>query len=243
MNTDQQARILQYLKGELDTSSQEAFEKDCQNDPELMETLKLELQTRFVLRETARKYFDTPRDLAENSQRPANSFLFYRIAAGIAIVLVLGIALYFLLNKQPSPQELYAMNYSVPAISQVRDANIQGDSLWSLGVQAYQQKQWSEAESYITQYLNLDKPSAFPQARLLLGITLLEQTDMLAALSTFSEIANTNHPYFYDARWYSALIHIRNEDVEKAQPELNTLLQSKVYRERARKILKQLQDL
>jgi len=243
MNTDQQARILQYLNGELDGPAREAFEKKCQNDPELMEALKLELQTRFVLRETAKKYFDTPHDLAENSQQPANSFFFYRVAVGIAILLVLGIALYFLLNKQPSPQELYAMNYSTPTVSQVRDANIQEDSLWSLGVQAYQQGQWPEAESYLTQYLGLDKPSTFPQARLLVGITQLEQTDMSAALSTFSEISNTHHPHFYDARWYSALIHIRNEDIEKAETELNILLQSNVYRKQAGEILKQLQGL
>ncbi len=233
MNPEPKNRIISYLNGDMDDTSSRAFEQECKDDPEMMELLKLELQTRFVLRETAKKVYTQNANPIKTPQFPA-----YRLAAAILIFVLLGVSLYFILNKNSAtPTELYADNYSHPVVSQIRDANQPTDSLWISATQAYTQQDWNRALSLFQSYEQETDSAQNPQLYLLLGICQIETQQFSEAISSFNSITNPRHPYYYDSHWYAALTHLSQSQISAAKEELNVLLQSNVYKERAQELL------
>lgn len=229
-------RVHQYLSGELNEQERLAFEEACRTQPELKEALTTELHVRYAIQQQARRGFDA--GIEQNE--PAPSWLSaYRWAAVLLGLIALSIALYVFWPTQELPSEVFAEYFTPPTLSQSRAGEVP-DSLWQVSISAYQNRLWEEAENLLTKYLAQDSIASDSQGYLLLGVCQLEQEKFNQAQQSFSQIEEPLHPYYYDARWYSALSYMRSGQYELAGKQLKGVSQSKVYGERAKEILRRL---
>ena len=229
-------QVQQYLSGELNDQERLAFEEACRTQPELKEALTTELHIRFAVQQHAREGLNKVGE--EKVSSP--SWLYpYRWAAVFIGLICLSIALYVFWPSPEASTDLFAEYYELPTLSQARAGEV-SDSLWQGSLTAYQNRDWDEAESRLEVYLAQDSIESDSQGFLLLGICQLEQEKFTQAQESFSQIEESLHPYYYDARWYSALSYLRSGEDELARKQLALVSPSKVYGERAKEILNRL---
>ncbi len=225
--------VLRYLSGEMEEADRLAFEEACRQREDLRERLTLELQTRYAIQRVGRASLENP---LVRPISPSNSFLRYRIAASFLALFLLGAAIYIFWPKRQTPSELYTAYYTVPILSQVRDSEGM-DSLYLAASSAYVQQDWEKAAPLFESYLSSFNQYSDTQAYLALGICFLELDQYPKAQEYFSTINVLSSPYYFDARWYSALSYLKTEEGEKAKEQLELLQTSNVYRNKAKELL------
>ena len=234
MEAEIHKQVIQYLSGKLDTPEREHFEHALKKDLDLQKALKEELQLRFVLQSAAREVYNQPPLMEKKETRSFKWY--YRVAAALLILILLGISYYFFQPKLLNPQELYAENFQVPSISSVRASEVP-DKFWEEATQAYQKQDWSGAESKFQVYLDRPTQNIYPQTFLLLGICQMKQDKFTEAIASFSHLEDTLNPYYFDGYWYSALSNLKLGEINAYKSQLQKLRKSKVYGDRAEELL------
>ena len=224
--------VHRYLSGEMEETERLTFEAACREQEELKEVLTLELQTRYATQTAGRKSLE---NIHISSGAPKKPIFWYRVAAVFLALLLLSVSLYMFWPKQQSYTELYTRYYSAPPLSQIRDS--EGlDSLYLLASTAYMQQNWKQASTLFEKYLSNFNQYSDTQAYLALGICYLELEAYPKAQENFSKIALASSPYYFDARWYSALTYLKNEEGRKSKEQLELLQTSNVYRKKAQEL-------
>lgn len=233
-----QKRIEAYLNNEMNEAEQQSFEQDCEQDSVLLNQLKTEIKLRYSVKEAVKEVHheridvDNPRRLSL-TERPLLSLL---IAATILLMIIATVILILEPDSQTDMQGLYAEYVDIAPVENFRTGE-ETDSLWAEAVSAYQNKNWERSEELLQNFMQMHEDSFPPQAPLLLAISHLQQSETDEAMSNLIAISSQEHPFYFDAIWYRMLIHLLREEVDQAKELLVILQSSRKYRERANKIL------
>ena len=222
-------QVRQYLAGELEEQERLAFEERCTQDEALQAVLKLELQSRWAAKQVSKNRLESQPLLT--SEAP-NLFTWVRAAAVFIGLLLIGAALYIFWPSTPTAEGLYASYYFPPVPTQVRDSE-EVNRTWISITAAYTEENWKQASDLIEQQLRDSISLPHPQAYLMLGVAYLEMDDYSNSQRAFHQLSSPTHPYYFDARWYSALGYLKSNELELAKEQLKVLSSSNVYRDQA----------
>lgn len=217
------------------------------------------------VRETARKAVqtqDTVADLFEKikqflfptPQRPVvlttghstvKEFLFpapaLRLALAVATVVVLLIPAYILFFSGPNTERLYADNFT-PYPNTITASRSEGEE--NLGdldkaMLLYEGKDYEKSLSLLNNYLAAN-PAQYDVV-FYRGIANLELGNIQQALADFKQVMENNPRLENQAKWYTALLYLKNSQTDEAVKILKEIRQQEnAYSEKAEVILKKL---
>lgn len=216
-----------YLDQALTAGEKNELENDLQADVELKAELDRHQQTRqlvhqMAVEETRTKVGKAFRKSQANKRNIARPFL--RIAAGVAIILALGLG--YLLTQQPAnPQEL-AANHFEPFPDRLTTMGAESDALGE-AMNAYNQGDYAKASDLLQQI-----PGDHPQQELVglyMGIAAIQTGNEQQAISLLSQLQENSANYREVASWYLALTYLQQGEEEKARPLLQALADADAY--------------
>lgn len=136
------AQIDTYLSGSMTSEEEKAFELALENDPELRKDVDLQKKT-FALLEAAAFIETKDKIRAINQQKSTGSFggILLKVAA---VLLVLVIPTYFLLNNQFNDEHLFA-DYSEPYPDRITTMGSSDKTKLTEAMSAYNKREYTEA--------------------------------------------------------------------------------------------------
>jgi len=238
--------IERYNAGEMDKTEIKWFEKElngndslCQEvmirkkaDQMLLHHDLISLRNKLSSLEKARK-----EKLVESAAKKATAI---RYAAAFAGLVLIG-SLFMITGKNQGTASLYSKNFSAyesPGPSRTPQLSV--DDQFVKALQYYSEKDFLNAKALFTEYLNNNPENM--QAMLLYGVTEMENKNYPDAKSSFNKIINNrNNLYIDHARWYLALCNIATGETAEAKQQMLAIKKSdSIYRNKARKILRNL---
>lgn len=169
----------------------------------------------------------------------------YFLVAASILFLITSALIYWNMQSgaMPTGSELFAQYHEVYDLNQnVRGIDASTDPKFQSGLQQYQAKNYSAAAN-IFQELATSNETDMVLAFSLGSAYLNQQTPNLNLASQQFEKIMTDGQSIYvpRAKWYQAMIHLKEENLEKAKPLLEDLAKSKdSFGEKASKILEKI---
>ena len=233
--------IEKYLAGKLTLQESADFEESYQNDAEFAAEVDAYKEARkaidvFAEQEMKAQFKKRFYESDSVKKRPLFVRRSYLMAAIISL-LVLTVAALIYLNQPTSPQELYAANYQKENLAWTR--SIEGDSAIIAFEQAnrlYNQGQYDAAIPILENILADPDFSRRPFALLHLGLSQLEAGNEQDAINALSSVPEDS-PFSWKAKWYMALVQLKQGNISAAKTLLEQVSDSKEYGDRAREIL------
>jgi TolA-binding protein len=160
------------------------------------------------------------------------------LSAAASIILALG--LWWLITRPHENMKLYTEYFSAYDFSTSFRTTHAGQSDFTAGVQAYQNKHYSEAYTSLLKIGPSD--SLYTSAVFLSGISLMETENFDKAISCFNTLVNDQSSSLYsDVQWYLALCYLHTNDITKAKYLLEQLSAgTSSYKTKSSEILKSL---
>lgn len=234
MNEKDYIGIEAYLQGEADAEARAATEKRAAEDEqfaaalaerrELNEHLRARAQApalRSTLDQLGKKYFPSEkaviRKLKPNRNRQWQK---WAIAAAIALFFSIGATLLW-----PTSGSTYDQFAQHQPLSLTERGT--ADGLAGLAEAAFNDQRYSEAAALLDRYLS--EQAEDQQAKLALGISLLESNKDSAAVSVFTEIAGSGSTLAPYGNWYLALAAVKRGENAKALQYLDLIPASDNY--------------
>lgn len=154
----------------------------------------------------------------EASPQNKNSFKKFKYVY-LAIASVLVVSLFYNTFRSPSGNQLFNSNFDVyPNTYQpVVRSNTSNDNK---GFVAYENGDYLTAEQ---EFANLLNASENLNISFYYAVSLLNQAKFEEALTEFKSLNTNTFDYNAESLWYSALIHIKNENYIKAKENLNEM--------------------
>lgn len=218
-----------YLDQSLPASEKAELENNLQQDIELREELARHQQTRQLVRqmaaeETREKVGKIFREQQANKRKSSSPFL--RIAAGVAILLTIGLG-YILSLPSANPQEL-AATYFEPFPDRVTTMSADNDVSLNTAMDAYNQGDYTTASNEFEQ---LSKDGSQQEIiDLYAGIAAMQANNTQLAISKLNHLHQESNDYGEVASWYLALTYLQQEETDKARPILQALVEAEGYR-------------
>jgi hypothetical protein len=259
MNDTRYEEIHRYLLGEMDTAEAAAFQARMEQDPQLKEDVQLEEELQILLRyqrrqelkqmlhDTPTTAFDTSTHDSEPPTPPKSSNggirpPFWKYATSVTTLAAIIIAAVFIFRGLDGPsdyQELYAEYYLAYQDKVDIDRSGAADSL--RGFAAYHAKDWLGALA------GLDTSGRDTRTLLLHGLAGMN-TDSLplwpAARRDLERVVATNDDFYeLEARWYLALMDLREGKIASCKRRLNELLEPTETSQKAKALLEELNEL
>lgn len=211
----------EYLNGTLNQSEKTAFEDRIETDTlfdsefkvhqllikGIVESGKSELKKRLADHE------------AKISSRTLNQYLYFRIAAGIALIMILS----FIVVKYATStdyEEVYAQNFSTypNVIDPINRSESNSDySIYQL----YELKQFNKVIIQLESKIN--RSSLSDSEWFYLGQSYMTQDNFTEAVTCLKKITK-NSDFHQAAEWYTALAFIKIKEVKKARLILNQII-------------------
>lgn len=171
----------------------------------------------------------------ERSMKATRKRLLYYISGAVAASLLIFIA-YTINFQTPLNEDLFVMHYEAYEIDNLRGKTNENERIFLIATNYYQEKKYSEALTYYEKILNYNL-----EVQIAVGICYLETGDTISALKQFQALEKTPHKDM--AIWYQALIHLRNNHLERSTILLEQLVAIKsIYAVKASKILQKLSN-
>lgn len=270
INEELQFQIQAYLDGSLTGAKLTAFQKQLETDEALQQEVELYRVMDDLLGETdvidfkntvsevlqTAKSQSTPiapvatkptATIRQLNPQPNNLRRFLSIAAGIALVAVVGTVLFLNNQEVLSPDALYSANMSFPdelaggsglrstdeVVDILAQETQQLKTAWATANQAYQSQQFETALAAINQIEQLDTEfKSEIQGNLLFkkGLVLLKLNRTKAAVATFAAVKDG--AYRPNAQWKRALALLKI-DVSQAKLALEEIAATSQHPERA----------
>jgi len=235
--------IESYLKHDLTEEARSAFEQELQQDPALAKEVELHkalqvlqepnhvLQFREAfakVKEEAKTNNVTQESTAVRKEAPVRQ-LNWRLPVGIAASLLLLVTLVILVtnpNKPSTNNELLAGFYEpYPLNLTVRNGNNmpqQPQSINGAANAAYAAKRYDTA---ILLWSQLAATQELPVlSRLYMGSALIALDSAEGAITQLDRFLQDTTALLNDAKWYLALAYIKNDQLSKARPVLQELI-------------------
>ncbi|MEM9921806.1 MAG: hypothetical protein AAF990_27125 [Bacteroidota bacterium] len=215
-----ESSIEDFLKNKLSKADRAAFEQEMSRRPELAKEVEQFRKAMDFLdtmgdREMKQKMQHLHRKLALDPPRPkASRRSYFRIGLGVAAAVLLLLFAYWAVPSQQNPRQLYAQYYEFYPLS-FSDRDADADIRLSQVDALYGEGQFARLPVLLDTLL-AEKEDA--KIRLALGISQME-------LGLFEQALNSLRPlidqadllYFDQALWYSALAHLKLEQVAEAE--------------------------
>lgn len=227
INSNQQAAIDRYLRGELKGSDLDNFLKQLENNPAMATALDTQekmaqgiehygnRQLRKRLQNISAKV-KSDQSASDTKSRKSNfRMLWMGMAAAIALLLVA-----YFLWPQANTNQLLTEYYEPAAFSISRE----GDNSEALArAERFYNTQQYEAAIPVLQKLLEAQPEA-SNLQLALGNAQFNSNNPVQAVATFQDIIDQKNPLFSDqAKWYLALTHLKLEQIEVCKNLLREL--------------------
>ena len=212
MNEQDFLDIEAYLQGELSADRRAAFDERQRTDPAFAAALAQRRELNAHLRATAgeadfRRTLESVMERGEAKVVAMPRRRWARILAAAASVLLLLFAFNFFYSDQVDT--LAFSDY--PALTLVQRG--EGASQAATASAAFNDARYQEAIPALEAYLNAQDTTAIdPQARLALGISLMETKRYPEAERVFSEIVSEQSGLSAYGTWYLALLSVRRGD-------------------------------
>ncbi|MDN4165108.1 hypothetical protein QWY31_06325 [Cytophagales bacterium LB-30] len=224
-----QERIDAYLRNELSEAEKRQFEIECAEKPELakewaeMQKIHKGIQAhnrQQLLSEMA----------AWEAKGSQKSFIqtWYRYAAAVVVLAAVGIAYFFLQQKNASPIELYTAyyaHYPNHLTSQTRGEDIHPEHTLALAMQAYEAGDYPLAIAKLKEELGKNPQNL--AVRTYLGLAFLENDQAPSAIVYLQAAFQAKDPeYGTVAGWYLALAWLKTGDTERSLQVLEEIKKS-----------------
>lgn len=226
-----------YLDGTLKPDEKAQFEEQLKTDDALASSLELHQEVDNALSDS--KALDLQKLTSQigsqyftdkQADTPFVRLPFYRrpiaIAASIALLVACGF-LWWMVNSSAtlSTEELFATYYTPYTFSTTNRGEGESTTAYDQAIQAYTQKDVGEASRLFSLYLQ-DNPTDM-RASFGLGTTYLEQNPpaLEAAAQQFQLVIDDGESLLVEkAKWYLALIRLKQEDTASTKTLLQELL-------------------
>ncbi|MDN5214689.1 hypothetical protein QQ020_21600 [Fulvivirgaceae bacterium BMA12] len=219
-------KIDKFLKRTLKDSELKEFESAIRSDPELASKVELNrivntaIKNQELLKhkedinktlEIIKNISDTV-DINETRHRNILSRNYRGIAASIAILIVLGITLYFL--QQPQTMEVQVQTYLEEHYDNPTVLKGGDDSQGRDWIVRYNNKNYEEAKVQLEKLIVSDRRNS--EANFYLGLCYLYQDtpDFQKAIIQFDKVYQTKNRYHEQALWFLSLTYFQVGDVE-----------------------------
>ncbi len=214
-------RIEEYFNKKLNELQSKQFLDDLEQDPELKQLFSeyelalnvIDNQAEKDLREKISQW------RTEWKHRQTRSLFIY---SGIAasILLLLGIYLFFLQNRQPvSVQQLALEYYTLPETPESTMGG--GKQHWSLGIDAFSKKQYKQA---IKEWELIEEKT--PEVYYYLAHCYFNTREFNNSIVLFQELSTGTSVYSYASDWFLALAYLSSDNIGESMKILNAILEN-----------------
>lgn len=223
--------IERYLAGEMDGPARSAFEQRLAAEPQLAEELALhrDIEGAFADPETM-AFSALVADVVggeaagESAVPKKNTFRIWAVAAAVLLLAVVG---FFVFQGGPaSPESLFADNftaYEAPANFRSEDPVL--EAALQAAFTAYNNGNYADAQQrfgVLYAQSQADRTVSFYY-----GLSALANDQASTAIAPLQELADqAPHSYRSQARWYLALAHLAENQVDSAKARLESLAAS-----------------
>jgi tetratricopeptide (TPR) repeat protein len=251
--------IEKYLDGTLKGEKLKAFIHQLQHDSELRELVALHREVNESIREEdvirlrnklEKAYLQFRKSEIRNKesipgvQVPTNRTALYKrmllVAAGFALLIILGVLSYGLIHREYTSDKLYSMYYRpyVPDIL-IRSDTDKADAMGE-AILLYDRGSYSTAYNNLLDMIDADSKNYM--ARFYLGLSCMEQNKFEEAIIQFDSILkNCRSTLIYHSQWYLALCYLKTGNTREAKDLLETIASGNTYyRKKAENLLKKL---
>ncbi len=176
-----------------------------------------------------------------------SGYFVFRIAAALLVLVTVGTLLYLALRSgQQDHRRLYAGYFSPYPDLITKKTNSSGykpdQLLLSLAMSYYAHGNYDSAMFVFTNLLEMYPGN--DTLRFYLGVTMLAlPTDTMNPEEVFSFLIEKNSAFETQSRWYLALTHLKNGEIDGCREVLGPLLQGpEFYRKKAEALLRELKN-
>lgn len=240
-----QNKIDLFLKDELSAQEKEKFIQAIKNTPSLNEEILIQQELVKHLNHLGDLNLKTMvKEVHQEavSQKKRNNNPYFKVLLAI-IGLSLLILAYFLMNQVPKHEKLYQAYYqSYDKLSFTTRSSKTIDEQTMLAADFYAEKDYRQALPLFKNIM-ANSPSN-SKVCMATGICEMELKRFQAALATFDKLIQKNDRlYYYQAVWYSALIHLHENKKEKCIANLNILAEQPdaIFHKEAKELLRKME--
>ena len=221
-----------YHNDELEASAKSEFELRLEQDENFKLSYSLYLQTVEAIELTALK--EEVKSIIQSQNRNAGYQIYYRIAAIILFVFLVGII--WFITKPIDTEDIYSEFYlPFPAEQQVRGAPGATEN----GMQYYRGGNYTKALEYFIE--NEDGPS--DQMSLYIANCYLQLNEPDLAISSLEpSLSSQSNTIKQHAEWYLLLAHLKLEKLENVKTLAKQMENDHLYSSNAREILELISD-
>jgi hypothetical protein len=244
-NPDILETIEAFVEGKLKPEERIAFEQKCLANPELSAFVDEYRLLRIGMEEVSRNDLRAKLRSWDEAlvQKDKIAFSFFKIAAAVFCIAIIGLIIALLLNKQDQEASKIAQTYFIPYPNMMGERNAAASSAVDSLLHLYDKGQFNEVVEEFETRIKADGADEGALMRFYLGESLLAAGEYQRAaevLETFSERENA---LFDVARFHRALALTMAGDDDKARRALYIIHAEKgPYREKAGELLKHFGD-
>lgn len=232
-----------YISGELSKGESTAFESRLKSDSEFKNAFNTYkeasefLEHEFGNEEESIAFKNNLKSISDSyfeektTSKKVIKFNFYKYAIAACVALFMGI---FIFNQFSNPSYDDFMTYDTVSLT-VRGNQ---EELKTKAEETFNKKNFSEAETYFTQLLELDNSNQ--ELALYKGVTLLEQDKFDEADALFGKLSKSNSVFKNKGIWYLALSKLKQKEYDECAKILNTISEDVEDYKQAQKLLKKL---
>ncbi len=233
----------QYLQKELSKEEQSNFEERLKNDENFKNSfntykeLSLHLEHKFEGEAEAMAFKENLQNIStqhfnkNTTEGKSSKFSIFKYAVAATVALLIGITAF---NQLSSPSYADYNNHEIISLS-IRGG---GDSLLKEAENAFNSKNYSEAESVFNKIL--EKTPSNLEIQLYKAISLIETNQFSEADELLLGLSETNSAYKTKAQWYWALSKLKQEDKDACIKILQQIPEGTEYYKHAQKLLNKL---
>lgn len=160
------------------------------------------------------------------------------VYSAVAALLLITATVIFNVSRPSNAEKMFNEYFEVYPDVTVHKRGTGSETKLAFAMNYYNRKQYRKAAKLYTKIIELSNNET---AIFYKGISLMALNHMNNALKDFLKISNNTKNNFYaEANWYAALSLINMNKTDEAKTYLSKLNNSSDYREKAKKILKQL---
>jgi len=234
-------KIENYLMGRLDEDEMRSFRLQMDQDPELRAAVK---DHQYLLGQIDTLYDYQASKLIKKVQHDARlkksssplmhkSMVWIFVAAAVLALSILAINWF----SNSTNEDLYAAYYEPYVINFVQRGNSNDINIVDAGT-FYRNAEYSKALPILVSAFSKDPKNTHIQVAI--GICQHELNNYESAIQAFKPLVGNKDPLYFDqASWYTALAHLRLDQIDlcKKQLQLLTKSTSSSYRQKAQKLL------
>ena len=195
------------------------------NDPDFKKELDLQSDLMQSFKAEGRAQMKSQLQSFENKiqqdtkPQVASRFSIGRILAVAASIALLVVAGYWAINRAPSNEQLFAQHFeSYPNIVAPLDKGIPDEDPVAAAYQTYELGNYADASKLLSALPEQNQTSIFYR-----GLCELSLNNTAAALQLLDQVNDRTSTVYYPALWYKALTYIKQGNIEKSKPLLQSI--------------------